>query len=184
MILLSLPTTGSGQSGSLAACTDFIISTRHARSPPLTCRYPLAGSLRAPGAAKGLGGSRGAERRQAVRRRHCWRSQRACASMCAGRGRGFIGLAGGLGRPLASQRLASQRQKAAGHSARNESQTAEGRRWIGPRTVCIRRYSGSVQREAADADGRIGVTRVFSTPPPSTEPVTVPAPRALRKQWS
>ena len=34
MILLSLPTTGSGQSGSLAKCTDFIISTRRARSPP------------------------------------------------------------------------------------------------------------------------------------------------------
>ena len=42
-----------------------------------------------------------------------------------------------------------------------------------PRPACIRPCSGSVQREAADAGAVIGVTRVFSTPPPSTEPDTV-----------
>ena len=47
MVLLSLPTTASGQSGSLAEPTDFIISSRRpARAqPPFTCGYLLRVSV-------------------------------------------------------------------------------------------------------------------------------------------
>ena len=54
MILLSLPTTGCGQSGNLAKRTDFIISTRHpapARRPARAQPPSLAGICQ-PGISK------------------------------------------------------------------------------------------------------------------------------------